>query len=79
MKTKESINIPSIGIHRAGPVVNGIQRCSRCGNVLEILMEPADDTLPYGPAYPEGALVERGKGWQATKLTGEPTCCRKSL
>lgn len=79
-----------ITVHVAGAVVNGIQRCQRCGEVLRDLRETDDDT--FLPAfrldeerrlrtmerllgYPYGSRIEVTPVYQAMVLSKtDPTC-----
>jgi hypothetical protein len=78
---------PPIGVHMAGapgvledyPGVK-IQACARCGAPLKCIPDveagvTPPDTLPAGDFYQVGALIERGRGWQAYNLWAtEPNC-----
>lgn len=63
--------------HIAGPVVDCIQRCTRCGIVLKDSRVPGvdcpeDTPIPWnvcGGPYPEGAEIERGPNFQAMVLS----------
>jgi hypothetical protein len=80
-----AIGAPSYGVHVAGPVIDGVdQHCARCGELLACMRVHGADLLRPAPrrnivpftCYPEGALVERGRGWQAMTLNPDavPTC-----
>ena len=72
---KPSVPAPRVGVHVAAKADGSSQRCARCGDLLKVGFSTEKYTVPGGPFYPEGALVERGKGWQAMKLSpGQPTC-----
>lgn len=65
-------------IHVAGPLVALMQRCVRCGEVLNDYrgaMVPADDPRPLGGWQP-GAHVEVFRGFPSywTVTTDAPTC-----
>lgn len=67
---------PRHGIHVAGPVVDDVQVCARCGDALYNLGFKQSDRIPgrFLPV-PEGAHVERGAGWQAEYWgSRKPTC-----
>jgi len=74
---------PPFGIHvAANPTGPGRdQFCARCGALLatervpRLHPMPPEGTVPPR-CYPLGALVERGRGWQAMLLRpgAEPTC-----
>lgn len=70
-----------LNLHLAGPVdADDQQRCTQCGTVLKDFRSTpswkwTDRGVTAGPQYPEGAIVARGRGWQAMSLTAtEPTC-----
>lgn len=64
-------------IHEAGPLVNLVQRCTRCGDVLSDYrntMYPEGDPPPSGWAV--GAHIEVDRGWPVQWWTTDdaPTC-----
>lgn len=63
------------GIHVAGVPVEHLQRCARCGGLLACWWPGVDARVPATP-YPIGALVERGRGWQATTLRWDAATCQ---
>ena len=65
-------------IHIAGPMIDFVQRCSRCG---EILTDYRDSAVPEGDPPPRGWMVdarievERYHGMVAFSITdARPTC-----
>lgn len=64
-------------IHEAGPLVDGIQECVRCGYVLtdyRHAMVPEGDPVPTG--WAEGAFIEVSAGNPRYSSTTDeaPTC-----
>jgi hypothetical protein len=52
--------------HRAGAVVNGQQRCHRCGRILkDLTLDKARTEGIGGHAYPHDAVIEVGPRYQA--------------
>jgi hypothetical protein len=66
---------PTVGLHIAGPQIDKVQRCVRCGDVLAAEKKMRGRPVPH-TRYPEGALIERGRGWQAMclRVGASPTC-----
>lgn len=74
---------PAIGIHVAGIVQGHDQFCRQCGALLACTRLPGDGPIPIPgrvpfTLYPVGAIVERGKGWQAINLTNAAPTCGKA-
>jgi hypothetical protein len=72
---------PLVTIHEAGPLVNGLQECARCGYVLtdyRHAMIPEGDPEPCG--WADGAFIEVSDGNPRYSSTteDEPTCRRLS-
>ena len=65
-------------LHKAGPMIGGVQRCERCGAVLKRHREDGGDFLREGPAYPEGAVVESHATWQAMYLGPDAPDCQEA-
>ena len=74
---------PRPGVHRAGPVIDKLQRCAVCGDLLAHTRNKGDGwpeeqipdrVVPY-TRYVPGDLIERGAGWQAIALVAPRTTC----
>jgi hypothetical protein len=73
---------PRHGVHRAGEMVDRLQRCAICGDLLAHVRHAPDypeDAIPGRVVpftrYVPGDLIERGRGWQAIALAAkQPTC-----
>lgn len=70
----------TIRIHEAGPLVNWVQQCVRCGYVLtdyRHAMVPEGSGSPNG--WAEGAFIEVSEGNPRYSATtdDEPTCRRR--
>ena len=68
----------NVTIHQAGPVVDAVQRCTRCGYVLtDNRNTPRDELLPW----PEGRHIEvifNGTG-RTMSTTDDPPDCRREF
>ena len=72
------IRPPAPGVHVAGEPdrATGLQCCVRCKAVLKCSDPNYTERAVPGGTYPVGALIERGRGWQAMSLSLDavPTC-----
>jgi hypothetical protein len=70
--------LPSIReIHVAGPMIEFVQRCARCGEVLSDYrnaMYPEGDPPPRGWAAGAHIEIERGFPTFSTVVDDAPTC-----
>jgi hypothetical protein len=65
-----------IRVHLAGPLIDGVQECARCGAILTDYrgaMTPTADAILGALGWPEGAHVEVGPNYAAT-TDDQATC-----
>lgn len=65
-----------VAVHEAGPMVEGVQSCIRCGVVLtDLRYQSPPNGLTYGDAaFQDGAFIEVGPHYAST--TDDPPTCR---
>lgn len=66
---------PRVGLHVAGQVIDGIQVCARCGDTLATMNTHVLSVPRRFLPWPEGAAIERGRGWQAEYFGSRAPSC----